>query len=326
MKYAIIKFNFLSAVHFGTASGHLFDTNITCLSDTLFSSLYLECMKYAEKADSWLYKRFFDGKLVISDALPYNKNVLFIPKPALVLTRNSQRQSDSKQKKEFKRLKYISAENFSKYVNALKGNDEFDAEKENKLFQQILAHEERICVSIKGKEQPEPYEIATVRFAPKSGLYCIVGYTEEKDMVLLSKIFKSLETSGLGGRRSSGMGHFKCESISKLEKSDKSSFQALEKLLNQEEADYYMTLSASLPKEDEIENALKDGFYNVIKRSGFVDGQFLERGLYKKKNLFVLQSGACLKRKFAGDIYNVSPDKADKIYRYAKPLFVGVKL
>ena len=88
-------------------------------------------------------------------------------------------------------------------------------------------------------------------------------------------------------------------------------------------ADTYMTLSLSLPKENELENVLESARYKIIKRSGFVaSSKFPDK---RKKDLYVLSAGACVASKYEGDVYDVSSDNNyHAVYRYAKPMFMGV--
>ena len=46
----------------------------------------------------------------------------------------------------------------------------------------------------------------------------------------------------------------------------------------------------------------------------------------KKKDLYVFTAGSCFVNCFAGDIYDVSEGGKHPVYRYAKPIFMGVSL
>ena len=90
------------------------------------------------------------------------------------------------------------------------------------------------------------------------------------------------------------------------------------------QSDCYMTLSVSLPNESEMESVLEDARYKIVKRSGFVaSSNYRER---RKRDLYVLAAGACVTHKFEGDIYDVGSDDGHAVYRYAKPVFMEVRV
>ena len=124
-----------------------------------------------------------------------------------------------------------------------------------------------------------------------------------------------LGISGIGGERSSGLGRFKIEEA-----------VGCDDLLDMIgiQSDCYMTLSVSLPNESEMESVLEDARYKIVKRSGFVaSSNYRER---RKRDLYVLAAGACVTHKFEGDIYDVGSDDGHAVYRYAKPVFMEVRV
>ena len=44
----------------------------------------------------------------------------------------------------------------------------------------------------------------------------------------------------------------------------------------------------------------------------------------RKRDLYVFAAGSCFKNEFEGDIYDVTNGGSHPVYRYAKPLFMGV--
>ena len=86
-----------------------------------------------------------------------------------------------------------------------------------------------------------------------------------------------------------------------------------------------MTLSVSLAQEDEMEEVLQGASYLLEKRSGFVYSETFAAEQRKKKDLYVFSSASCFNRRFRGDIYDVAEGGNHKVYRYAKPLFMGMK-
>lgn len=84
-----------------------------------------------------------------------------------------------------------------------------------------------------------------------------------------------------------------------------------------------MTLSSSLPREEELENVLKDARYRVIKKSGFAASTQYAKD-QRKRDLYVLAAGACVTQMYEGDVYDVGTGEAHPVYRYAKPIFMEV--
>ena len=86
-----------------------------------------------------------------------------------------------------------------------------------------------------------------------------------------------------------------------------------------------MTLSVSLPTDDELESALEGAEYLLIKRSGFVASEEYAKEQRRRRDLYVLKAGACIRRPYQGDVYDVAdPDGGHPVYRYARPMFMEV--
>ena len=79
MKYAVYKFEFQTGVHFGT--GRLNETTYVFHADQLFSALYIEALK-SGVADRF-YQDVIQGKLILSDGMPYVGTDYLVPKPMI---------------------------------------------------------------------------------------------------------------------------------------------------------------------------------------------------------------------------------------------------
>jgi CRISPR-associated protein Csm4 len=128
-------------------------------------------------------------------------------------------------------------------------------------------------------------------------------------------LLESLSFSGLGGKRSSGLGRFEIyngklpdEIIALFEK----------------KCDRYVSLSIGLPNEEELEACMIDASYELIKRSGFVESVSYSDTYMRKRDLFMMASGSVFSKKYAGDIYDVSSGGNHPVYKYGKPIFMGV--
>ena len=138
------------------------------------------------------------------------------------------------------------------------------------------------------------------------GLYIIAGFESSHEEDLFYDLLDALSYSGIGGKRRSGFGRFEIESIKDVSLS--------------EQGEHYMTLSVSLPEENEME-VLRDASYQVIKRGGFVGSEDYSDEYRKKKDLFMVTAGSCFHEMYSGNIYDVSNGGKHAVYRYGKPIF-----
>ena len=307
MKYKLYKLSFHGAVHFGKNS--LDNGEYTFCADTLFSALCHEAVKIGEATLESFYQQTKDGRILLSDAFPYMGDTYYLPKPMNHIE-SEDRHGDSVVKKAYKKLKYIPVNEIDNY---LQGKYDVMYARD---FSELGFFQMNVVACIRGEDETKPYRIESYRFYEKNGLYILVGYQSEDALELVEQLLENLSYAGIGGKRTSGMGRFTL-------------FQGkipneLEKRL-EEKGKKYMTLSVSLPKDDELEEALKGAEYALIRRSGFVTSSNYAKEQMRKRDLYVLKAGACVNDKYDGDIYDVS-DKIGKhaVYRYAKPIFMEV--
>lgn len=309
MDYKILKLKFKTAVHFG--NGNLFDSGYVYRADSLFSALCIEAVKlWGESGINKLTDYVRQDKLKFSDALPYIDDTLYLPKPIRKITVD--KQGDSRQKKAYKKLKYIPADKFYLYLKGdLQPEEETDSLK--KLGKGYLS----MKASVAYEEQTEPYPVGQYSFSARSGLYVVLAYEGEDILYFISELFAALSYTGIGGKVSSGLGKFTVSAV-KIPRD-------YLKALKAEDCNAYMSLSIGLPGEEELEDVMRDSCYSLVKRSGFVQSVDSSVPLYKKKDFYAFAAGSCFSRKFSGDIFDVSQRDNHAVYRYAKPLFIGVK-
>lgn len=195
MKYTIYKLEFQTGVHFGT--GALDECTYTFHADQIFSAMYIEALKLG--IDQKFYDAVKAGTLLFSDALPYMGQQYMIPKPMIYVT--SGRQGESEQKKAYKKLKYLPVEQLDEF---LKGSINFKADvmkDYGQLRQQTMAY-------VRKKEDTLPFRVGTFYYAQGCGLYLIVAYASEEELSLAEELLESLSYTGIGGKKSSGMGKF----------------------------------------------------------------------------------------------------------------------
>ncbi|MCL2045533.1 MAG: type III-A CRISPR-associated RAMP protein Csm4 [Oscillospiraceae bacterium] len=313
MEYRILRLCFDNGIHIG--EGSLEDSSIRLRADTIFSALCIEALKlggYTMLNQLILFVKA--GSLIISDAFPYINDEYFVPKPIRSVRANDS-DVDSGAKKVFKQMKYIPIDMVDEYVAG-----EFDVETvqyiTNRLNEKLG---ESIIVARAAVRVPDdtlPYHVGVYQFRPDAGLYIVVSGTSAS-LKLLNELFFSLAYSGLGGKRSSGLGRFQMTA----EELD-------DDIAPRINDDYplYITLSVSLPQENEMEQIIHNSSYMLVRRSGYVFSDTYADDFLRKMDLYMLDSGAVVSQKYLGDLYDVSNEGNHPVYRYGKPLFLGVTL
>lgn len=74
-----------------------------------------------------------------------------------------------------------------------------------------------------------------------------------------------------------------------------------------------------------MDAAMEHACCQVVRRGGFVQPGAVANGARKKQTQYFLAAGAVLGRRFSGDLYDVGGGAAP-VYRYGKPMFLGVAL
>ena len=296
----------MNGVHLG--NGNLDMTEITFHADTLFSALFQEALKLGKQ--ELFLQRVSDGRIVLSDAFPYIGRTYYVPKPMIsVQVQDEKKRGDSRQKKLFKNLKYIPVNTVSDFVNGTFPEEYMEDMK------YLGIQKMKVSVGIRGMEEPEPYRVSIWYFNEGAGLYILAGYEEKTDLELLNELFDSLQYTGLGGKKSSGLGRFKskvCEVSNDIKKQ-------LEKKTRKN-----ILLSTALPEDDEMEAVLKDASYILMKRSGFIDSSVYAPQQMRKRDIYVFSPGSCFTRTFKGRIIEEKNGGTHSVFRYAKAFFMGV--
>ena len=87
-----------------------------------------------------------------------------------------------------------------------------------------------------------------------------------------------------------------------------------------------MTLTTSLPTDEDLPRAMDQGSYLVIKSSGFAFSTVSNQN-YRKQDLFKFTAGSTFFETFAGQIVDVRPlDFPHAVFNYAKPLFLKMEV
>ena len=302
-EYSIYKLKFQTAVHFG--NGMLNASVPTFCADTLFSALFIEAIKSGYEED--LLQATKQGRLKISDALPYSEELFFVPVPKIRIRRAEE--GNSAEKKKFKAMKYLPVEKLNDFL--------YGTMAPNNELADAFRLSTRTMASVNGQEETLPYQVGVCTYKNNSGLYVIAETGSDEEQMLFGELLDAVSKVGIGGKRSAGLGRFEV-SIGK-----KGTEELIKRL--HADSDRKMLLSVALPREDELAHALEDASYDVIQRSGFVSSETFADEQRKKKALFVLDAGSCFKNAFSGDVYDVSRGGGKHpVYRYAVPMFLAV--
>lgn len=302
MEYDVYKLTFSTGVHFG--GGMLNDSENHFYADSLFSALYIEALKIGKEKS--LYEYVSKGELLFSDAFPYVGEQYMIPKPMLYV--ETGRKGESEDKKKYKKLKYLPIEWLESY---LKG----ELELREDPMKNFGTSQIQTMAAVRRDKETLPFHVGTYYYNENRGLYIIVAFQSSKQRELMEQLMSALSYVGIGGKKSVGLGKFFYDSK-----------DAPDSLINRLNSvgKYQLLLSTALPQKEELESALEGSSYLLLKRSGFVDSPTYADELRRKRDLYVFQAGSCFKNRFCGMIEDVSEGGRHSVYRYAKPLFMGV--
>jgi len=314
MGYSLYRLKFTTAVHFGSDNGgsSLDNAQMTMHADTLFSALCSEAAKQGNI--DRLVDYFTRGTLAVSDALPYRGEEIFLPKPIL-FAGSKQQAGEAGLKKKMKALAYIPLSSFKEYLHGLVNATVLDVDKLHCSFGQMTT---QTRVAIKGQVPPLPYYVTAWKFAGDCGLYLILKTEQAEAAELFEQLLTDLSWVGIGGKQSSGWGKFQVEK--------RGVPGELQALLNDDQAEYQMLLGTGLPADAELEKTLLEGWYALVRRGGFVRSVQYAASPLKKRTVYMLAPGSCLRRRFRGGMLDLSGQGSHPVWRSANTLFAGVQL
>lgn len=278
MKKSIVKLNFLAPLHVGNKN--LNDSEYVIKVNTLFSALCLESNDISEFVD---YVK--NTSLKLSDCLPYIDETYYVPKPLMYV------QHKSKNYKLFKKLNYIPVDVLEEFLGGdLCPEDEIE---DFKLGYSGIRTQLHVGA--------DPYQVGTYTFENNAGLYVIIEHEDDK----IFELFEKLQYSGIGGKRSSGLGRFTYE---------------IKECFEFPQGDKKILLNSAMAQDVELDSVLEGANYLLQKNSGFIN-----QSRYKKKNFYTFVAGSTFNKEFKGDIFDVGNDE-HPVYHYAIPMFMGVSI
>ena len=336
MSYLLYKLRFPNGIHIGTASGNtLEETMMSVYSDTFYSAIFNEYMKIYN--DDELYKISETGEFLISDLLPFKEKEdmstdFYLPKPFISVQRDETTKEKNDEevidRKKVKATNFIPADKLKEYFSFLKTGKNFP-EIDDDFGKKELYTKNKVSLK---NEDTKLYNIEVFKFNEKSGLYFIVKLPEDNRwQEIFQSVLDSLALTGIGGKRNSGFGQFRREDPMFL---DGETFDAIEsesdayinRALYSDEKNF-LSISSYSPKMEEIEKIKEsENYYQLIKRSGFVNSSLYSEQAEKRKQVYMLSSGSVLSFKPEGKILDLKLHGKHSVYRMGKPIVLGVKI
>lgn len=334
MSYLLYKLRFPNGIHIGTASGNtLEETMISVYSDTFYSALYNEYMKIYNNDE--LYKISESGDFLVSDLLPFKEKEdistdFYLPKPFISIQRDEKEKNDEEviDRKKVKATNFIPADRLEEYFSFLKTGKNFP-EIDDDFGRKQLYTKNKVSLE---NEDTQLYNIEIFKFNKQSGLYFIVKLPEdEKWERIFENILESLSLTGIGGKKNSGFGQFILEDPmffygEDFDPIESESDAYINKALYSDEEKFF-SISSYSPKMEEIEKLKEsENYYQLIKRSGFVNNSLYSEQAEKRKQVYMLSSGSVLSFKPEGKMLDLNLHGKHSIYRMGKPIVLGVKI
>lgn len=321
MNYFLFKLQFDTAVHFGGSDSalSLYTSEETLRADTLFSALCHETLvQQGEAALERLCESVRQDKLLFSDTMPWYGETLYLPKP--IAASESTEEVETTLRKKVKKMAWIPVLAFDRYAKSLHAGH-FTPDDQPESFG---THYEQTKAAVPMQGDTMPYQVGLFRFAPDCGLYFLCGLAENGQDKALEHLLDGLGATGIGGKVSAGYGKFHVVQKRCLNTSSDAQTKWLYRALSANRAPYLL-LTTSLPQADELDSALQDASFQLVRRSGFMASDRVETPL-KKKTQYALAAGSVLQHPYQGALYDVSLTDTHPAYRYSKPILMGVTL
>ena len=320
----VYKLKFETPCHFGAAElgGKLESVSFSYASDVLFGALCCELVSN-EKVCAFV-EAVNDGKILFTDLLPYKDEKFFLPKPILLVDGDKaparldlgEMRRQATQRKKQKKIEFIRASRFAEYFCAVKTNAPFSEENrfgETTLLQKVSCRE----------EEPLPYFLGAFSFYEDSGFYVVALFDDEANVNFFENILQSLGLSGIGGKKSSGLGKFSLNKVIPLDDGTNDDLCALNQMLADENSAWQMNLSSLIPAADEVAT-LKQSFFKLKRRGGFVSSH--GTGYVKKDNVCVATAGSCFPTRLKGTLVSLGNVDGHEIFRLGKAVYAGLTI
>lgn len=315
MNCCLYQLRFNTAAHFGGSDSalSLYSSEDHFRADTLFSALCHTAMQvYGLDGVEKLIHLAQQGQLLLSDAMPWSGETFYIPKPCYAAKTTTELPPEKR--KAIKKLSWIPGNRLAEYCSALNTGVLFDCAQP--VFGQMT---EQTKATIPEQGDALPYPVGIYRFHENCGLYFYAMLENERDEAWLTELAEALGITGIGGKVTAGYGKF---SVVNRISSENPNFAW--PLAPGKTAPGYLLLTTSLPQDAELDATLEGAYFQLCRRAGFVSAD--SESPRKKQTQYYLSAGAVLRKRFNGDLYKIGDAPEHPVYRYSKPLFLGVTL
>ena len=321
MNCFLYRLRFNTPVHFGSSDSalSLYESEDHFRADTLFSALCHTALQlYGNDGFGKLPDMAKTGRLLLSDAMPWAGDAYYLPKPCHAA--RTERELPADRRKAMKKLAWVPLDRLEEYCEAVKTGVLFECEAVSfgKAFESTKA-------VVPEQGDATPYPVGLFRFRENCGLYFLAALADPREQAWLTGLVEALGISGIGGKVTAGYGKFSIAQILDLNTAAPSRWKRLSALSNGE-SPRSLLLTTSLPRSEELESALEDADFRLVRRAGFAASEQYARTPCKKQTQYFLSAGSVVKHCFSGDLYEVGDGAAHPVYRYSKPLFLGVPL
>ena len=335
MSCVIYPLVFDTAVHFAPTGqeGRLDAAGASYTADTLFSALCAELAAADEDAAlERLYRQVMQGAIRFSDLMPWRRDgegemAFYLPRPVLSIPADTMSHGEgydtvccqASARKKQKSMKYIRASEMDAYVHAMHTGKTLASGAE------VGAASLRPRVNTRG-EVPLPYYVGQFDFHADAGLYLLLETTDEELADWMGELLTWLGMTGIGGKRSSGLGKFHIEEEGdiRLDTSEDGIYTddaALCALLAAADAPWQMALSPVLPTAGDLA-AVKEGAYHLRRAGGFITDP--RHAAVKKNSVCLIDAGSCLRTRVAGSLCDLGTRDGHPVWRYGFGLYAGV--
>lgn len=321
MNCFLYQLRFNAPVHFGGADSalSLYGSEDHFRADTLFSALCHTALQlHGNTGLERLLALTRSGKLLFSDSMPWARERFYLPKP--FFTVRMTQELPAEKRKAIKKLAWIPADRFEEYCDAIRSGMFFECEA---VSFGRSAEITKAMVPVQGDARP--YPVGLYHFRAGCGLYFVAAWENPQDIVWLTELVEALGVTGIGGKVSAGYGKFsvinKIDMASSEDPGISELYQGLRKTGKKS-----MLLTTGLPQDEELDAALEGAGYQLVRRAGFVASDTYAESPRKKQTQYYMNAGSVVQNRFSGDIYEIGTCGSHPVYRYAKPLFLGVNL
>ena len=324
MNYYLYKLVFDTAVHFGPASSgqSLYASEDHFCADTLFSALCHTALSLkGESGLQQLCQAAKEGKLLLSDSMPWLEETFYLPKP--FASAKAEREVPASARKAIKQLKWIPVDDYPAFTDSVRGGAAYDAERAHVEFGVSTSTAK---VKITQGEDSLPYQVGLFHFWENAGLWFLVGCETEQLGEYLELLIEGLSFSGIGGKTSAGYGKYHVDDTIFLNEPFDEITEWLLAALENTGAASQVLLSTSLPSDSELEALLPGAEYMLTRRSGFIQSSTYAKDSRKKIPQVFLSAGSVLPGRFRSVLYEVGEAGKHPVYRLSAPLFLGVEL